>query len=276
MGQAMVTQKQNIPALRFPEFKGEWTQSFLGNISSNIGYGMNSAATEFDGEYKYLRITDIDEETRRFIPNPLSSPSDPVDEKYLLNEGDIVFARTGASVGKSYLYKKYDGKLCFAGFLIRFSILKNNAYFVYCYTLKQSYFKWVQLMSMRSGQPGINAEEYKDLKIHLPKEPEQKKIADFLTAVDQKIAQLTEKKSCLEQYKKGVMQRLFTQRLRFHDTNGTPFPDWEEMALGDVANVNMGQSPDSESYNTDKIGVPLIQGNADISNRITAPRLRTH
>mgnify|MGYP002128458858 CR=1 FL=1 len=67
-------------------------------------------------------------------------------------------------------------------------------------------------------------------------------IADFLTAVDQKIAQLTEKKLCLEQYKKGVMQRLFTQRLRFHDTNGTPFPDWEEKRLGDTGDIYQPQT----------------------------------
>lgn len=113
-------------------------------------------------------------------------------------------------------------------------------------------------MSMRSGQPGINAEEYKDLKIYLPKEAEQKKIADFLTAVDQKIAQLTEKKSCLEQYKKGVMQRLFTQRLRFKDSNGNPFPDWEEKKLGDIVlsvknGLNIDQGSDESGFKVTRI-----------------------
>jgi len=227
------TEKQLIPALRFKEFEGEWNKDKLGNLSSNISYGIGAAATEFDGVNKYLRITDIDEDSREFKPNPLTSPEGGAGDKYKLKKGDIVFARTGASVGKSYLYKETDGNLIYAGFLIKFNINKADPRFIYALTFNESYDKWVHVFSMRSGQPGLNAEEYKGFKINLPSLPEQQKIASFLSAVDEKIQQLTKKKALLEQYKKGVMQQLFSGQLRFKDENGNLYPDWEDAILGD-------------------------------------------
>ena len=150
-------------------------------------YGMNAAATNYDGENKYIRITDIDESTRLFNPNPLCSPKGNLESKYLLNEGDVLFTRTGASVGKSYLYNKNDGNVFFAGFLIRFNIKNNNPYFIFSQTLTYEYEKWVLSMSMRSGQPGINAEEYKSLPIHITTIEEQNKIANFLFLLDSRI-----------------------------------------------------------------------------------------
>ena len=236
-----------IPSLRFPEFDGEWEEKRLGEISSNIMYGMNSAAVSFDGMNKYIRITDIDEESRTFRPNPLTSPNGKLEGKYKLKGDDIVFTRTGASVGKSYMYQEDDGVLYFAGFLIRFSITSANTSFVFQQTLRSLYDKWVLVMSMRSGQPGINAEEYKLLKLHVPEQLEQQKIADFLTAVDKRIEQLGEKKRLLTEYKKGVMQQIFSQQIRFKDDGGNPYPDWEEKRLGDVSSITTGSSNREDS-----------------------------
>ncbi len=209
-----------VPQLRFKGFDGEWEEKLLYEISNNISYGMNAASTTFDGIHKYIRITDIDSESHKFIPNPLTSPDGLIDNKFKLQNNDLLFTRTGASVGKSYLYNENDGNLYYAGFLIKFNIIGANSYFIYSLTLKESYNKWVHVYSMRSGQPGLNAEEYKELKINIPTLPEQQKIASFLSAVDEKIQQLTRKKELLEQYKKGVMQQLFSGKLRFKDENG--------------------------------------------------------
>lgn len=247
----------NIPALRFPEFKGEWEKKKLGKISNGIMYGMNSSAMNYDGENKYLRITDIDESSRTFLPNPLTSPDGNIEERFKLKVGDIVFTRTGASVGKSYLYKVADGNLLFAGFLIKFSIIGANPYFIFSQTLMPSYDKWVQKMSMRSGQPGINAEEYKELEISFPTLPEQQKIASFFTAIDEKIQALKQKKELLQQYKKGIMQQLFTQQLRFKDENGQEYPDWEEKKLGEVGETFNGLSGKNKEHFGN--GKPYIQ-----------------
>ncbi|GAB1348171.1 hypothetical protein MASR1M107_03820 [Ignavibacteriales bacterium] len=225
----------NAPKLRFPGFEGEWVEKRLCEVAQNGSYGMNAAAVEFDGRHKYLRITDIDEGSRIFSPNPLSSPDGNIEEKFKLKKGDLLFARTGASVGKSYLYNEFDGDLYFAGFLIKFHIDKANPYFVYLNTLTINYTDWVRLMSMRSGQPGINAQEYSSFRFSLPTLPEQEKIAEFLSSVDNVIQLLTKKKTLLENYKKGIMQKIFSQEIRFKDDDGNDFPEWEEKRLGEVA-----------------------------------------
>lgn len=221
-----------VPALRFDGFEGEWNQVALGEIAKGIMYGMNSAAGMYDGIHKYIRITDIDESYRTFSPNPLTSPVGIIEKKYQLEENDIVFTRTGASVGKAYLYKKNDGNLFFAGFLIKFSIIKANPSFVLYQTYRTPYWKWVKVMSMRSGQPGLNSEEYKSYRFHLPSLLEQQKIVNFLSSVDKKIEQLRQKENLLEDYKKGMMQQIFSQQIRFKDDNGEAFADWEHTKLG--------------------------------------------
>jgi len=199
--------------LRFKDEQGrafpEWEEMKLGEVATNISYGMNTAATTYDGENKYLRITDIDENSRTFIPNPLTSPSDKLEPKYEVKTGDILFARTGASVGKSYLYNENDGKLYFAGFLIRFSIKSAVPYFVFAQTLTSNYDKWVKVMSMRSGQPGINAEEFKSFKLSITSKEEQQKIANYLSSIDQKINTVTQQITKSQAFKKGLLQQLF-------------------------------------------------------------------
>lgn len=236
----------NVPVLRFKGFDSDWEKSSLGDVSSNIMYGLNSSAISFDGLHKYIRITDIDENSRKYKPSPLTSPDGNIDEKFKLTEGDLLFTRTGASVGKTYLYEKNDGNVYFAGFLIRFFIFNANPYFIFLQTFGNRYNNWVHIMSMRSGQPGINAEEYKSFKISIPKIEEQKKIAEFLTSVDKKIDQLTKKKELLEKYKKGLMQKIFSQELRFKNDNGEFFDDWDFKKSSEIFKNHTNKNHDGD------------------------------
>ena len=265
-----------VPKLRFKEFCGEWEEKKLGEISSNIMYGLNSSAVEFDGENKYIRITDINEINGKFEPNPLTSPSGTLDDNFLVNENDILFARTGASVGKTYHYNIKDGKLYFAGFLIRFHINKANSKFIYYNTLKEDYNKWVALTSMRTGQPGINAEEYKNYKIKLPCLEEQEKIADFLSSVDKKISTTEEKLGLFKDYKKGIMQKIFNQELRFKDSNGNDYPEWEEKKLGEISsNIMYGLNSSAVEFDGENKYIRITDINEDNGkfepNPLTSP-----
>jgi len=177
-------------------------------------YGMNAPAKDFDGENKYIRITDISESSNTFIPNPLTSPDDELDDKFLLKDNDLLFARTGASTGKSYLYDKNDGKLYFAGFLIKINIINAVSRFIFYQTLRNQYNNWVKIISVRSGQPGINAEEYKNYKFKSSSLKEQQKIANFLSYVDKKITLLKDRLDSFEDFKKFCMQQLFAEKFK--------------------------------------------------------------
>ena len=83
--------KTLVPMLRFQEFDGEWENATLFDISQDVSYGMNAAAKTYDGIHKYIRITDIDSETHKFKPNPLTSPSGKIEKKYKLKKNDILF-----------------------------------------------------------------------------------------------------------------------------------------------------------------------------------------
>lgn len=233
------------PKLRFKaddgsDFSG-WEEKTLGELCAPLTYGMNAAATKFDGENRYIRITDIDDETHALLPNDIVSPSGELDDKYLVKKGDILLARTGASTGKSFLYHPKDGKLFYAGFLIKAHVLSSSDdYFIYSQTLTDRYWKWVKAASMRSGQPGINANEYASYSFAVPSLPEQRKIADFLSAVDAVIAAQQAEVDAWEQRKKGVMQKLFSQEVRFKADDGSDFPDWEEKTLGDLGEFIKG------------------------------------
>ena len=129
----------------------------MGDVASSFDYGLNAAATEYDGQNKYLRITDIDDETHEFSKSDLTTPLADLamSADYLLKEGDLLFARTGASVGKTYLYRQFDGMVYFAGFLIRARIGEGaDPEFAYQATLTDAYKKYVAITSQRSGQPG--------------------------------------------------------------------------------------------------------------------------
>lgn len=175
------------PDIRFKGFTDDWEQRKLGELSSSFEYGLNVAAKEYDGENKYIRITDIDDDSRGFKQEDITSPDIDLSsaENYRLSEGDILFARTGASVGKSYIYKVSDGLVYYAGFLIRARIKPEyNSGFVFQNTLTGDYEKFIKVTSMRSGQPGVNAQEYSQYQIMVPSKPEQEKIGQYFENLD--------------------------------------------------------------------------------------------
>lgn len=202
---------------RLPGFHGDWEVKRLGDcLVSRPDYGINAAAVPFSDKLpSYIRITDISEQGR-FCPDPRVSVQAAGAAQYYLQKGDVVFARTGASVGKSYLYEPSDGPLVFAGFLIRVhpdpSVLVPA--FLAAYATTQPYWSWVRLMSMRSGQPGINGKEYAQLPLSLPPLPEQTAIAAVLIDMDAELAALEQRLAKTRILKQGMMQELLTGRTR--------------------------------------------------------------
>ena len=227
-------------------------------------YGLNAAAKEFDGKNKYIRITDIDDASREFLLSDLSSPDICLDgmSKYLLSSGDIVFARTGASVGKTYIYRENDGIVYFAGFLIRAKVNQDNdAEFVFQSTLSPSYEKYIRITSQRSGQPGVNAQEYGEYDLFAPSKEEQQRIGHFLRGIDNLIT-LHQRQPFLH----STPEISLTVQL-IH-----PFytSSWEQRKFSELVQIERGGSPRPiDDFITDapnglnwvKIGDAPTQGN---------------
>jgi type I restriction enzyme S subunit len=232
----MATETKNTKPFYKTEIPNDWEIKILGECCLVKGeYGINAPAVEFSDDLPaYLRITDIDD-YGNYSNDKKASVGDPNYQQFILKNGDIVFARTGATVGKTYLYRPTDGILVFAGFLIRFRtnekllIPQHLKYF----TETKHYWDWVKTVSMRSGQPGINAEEYASLKIPLPPLSEQKAIAQVLSTADAAI-QTTEKLIAQKELrKKWLMQQLLTGKKRLKGFGG----EWKENTYNSILKV---------------------------------------
>ena len=201
--------KLNVPNLRFKEFQGEWEKTKFGDIATGFDYGMNAAAKNYDGVNKYIRITDIDEASSTYTDKDIVSPDGVLTDNYLVNNRDILLARTGASTGKSYLYKKSDGKLYYAGFLIRANVTTHDPYFVFSQLHTHRYWRWVSIMSARSGQPGINSQEYSSFPIYTTSIEEESKIAKLLSLLDERIATQNKIIEDLKKLKCAIIEKLY-------------------------------------------------------------------
>lgn len=202
----------NQPQLRFQEFNEDWEKEKLGTVTEKISSG-KSKSKELEGDFALYGSTGIIGYSNSF---------DYSGKK-------ILIARVGANAGSLY---KVEGNYCVTdNTLILDLFFSLDVEFIYNYLLKENLNKLV----FGSGQPLITGGQLKSLEITLPTLPEQQKIATFLTAVDEKVQTLQKKKILLEQYKKGVMQKLFSQQLRFKDVDSVDFPDWEEKKLGGIA-----------------------------------------
>ena len=169
--------------------KVEWKT--LGEISvGNLTYGSGASAIEYDGEVRYVRITDID--TNVNLKEEKFSPSE-IEEKYFLNYGDILFARSGATVGKNYIHQSGE-KSIYAGYLIRLIVNQKLALpkYIYYYINSTEYFKFVENTKSNGSQPNINAKQYSDFKIPLPPLPVQEYIVSILDKFDALVNDLSQ------------------------------------------------------------------------------------
>ena len=243
----------NVPNLRFKEFQGEWKKTKFGDIATGFDYGMNAAAKNYDGVNKYIRITDIDEASSTYTDKDIVSPDGILTDNYLVNNRDILLARTGASTGKSYLYKQSDGKLYYAGFLIRANVTTHDPYFVFSQLHTHRYWRWVSIMSARSGQPGINSQEYSSFPIYTTSIEEESKIAKLLSLLDERIATQNKIIDKLQSLIKGISSKIFAS------IKGV------EYRMGDIATITNGNSNVQDAITEAKDGLyPFFDRSEDI------------
>jgi type I restriction enzyme S subunit len=218
--------QKKIPQLRFPEFEGEWEKNILNDTCTIIGGGTpNSGKEEFwNGHIQWFTPTEIkmdyvskSERTITELGLKKSSANFLPKGTILLTSratiGEVAIALNECTTNQGFqsliVNKLYNN-------LFIFNWIKNNRY---------------EFVRRANGSTflEISKSEIGKIPIYIPTLPEQQKIASFFTAIDQNISQLTRKKTLLEQYKKGVMQKIFSQEIRFKDDNGQEFPKWEKM-----------------------------------------------
>lgn len=248
----------------------EWKEYKLGDLTldGKGHYGIAAPAVDYDSsKYTYLRITDINDDGT-LNKQGLKSVDDVNAGKYLLKPNDIVFARTGASVGRSYFYDGSDGDLVYAGFLIKFSLDPNkvNPYMLKLYTHSQDYYDWIKSVDNGATRGNINALTFASMPIVLPSRYEQDKIAGVLGALDDKIDLLNRENATLEVLAETLFRHYFIEN---------PNPTWKAGKLGDEFDFTMGQSPSGDSFNEEGIGIPMYQGNADFGYRFPTKRVYT-
>ena len=210
----MKNQNRRIPKIRFVNFNDKWNYKTLDEISNAIEYGINAPAKNFDGIHKYLRITDIDDTSRLFLTAKLSSPdvdfSEENYENYKLQKNDLLFARTGASVGKTYLYRESDGEVYYAGFLIRARLHDSyDGNFVFQQTLTDKYKQFIDITSQRSGQPGVNGKEYGDWKIGIASYSEQSAIGTLFRTLDDLLSSYKDNLTNYQFLKATMLSKMF-------------------------------------------------------------------
>ena len=246
---------KKVPNLRFKEFSGEWESNKIEKICDIITdyvaagsfENIRNSVTYYNSENFAQLVRTIDLKS-----NFNNKDFIFVDEKAYnflyrvnLNEDSIILPNIGANIGESYYVEPEklpsENNVLGPNAILLRSEINNTKYIYYLFNTKAFHKQLVQIIGA-SGQPKFNKTELKQMKFYVPTIEEQEKIASFFSLIDKKIELQTEKVEELKNYKKGLMQKIFSQELRFKDENGKKYPEWEEKTLQQIGFTYAGLS----------------------------------
>jgi type I restriction enzyme S subunit len=232
--------KPRVPKLRFTEFEGEWKKKSFGSIVIKVKAKHDPQKSK--KEYPCIEMESISKESSILLEVFNSKDQKSIKNKF--SKGDVLFGKLRPNLRK-YLVAPFEGVCSSEIWVLKGKELSNDFLFRLIQTNK---FYSSTLITSGSKMPRADWDYISSLIFPFPTLPEQQKIATFLGAVDEKIQQLTRKKALLAQYKKGVMQQLFSGKLRFKDEDGNDFPEWEEKRLGEIADRNSNKNTRNEVH----------------------------
>ncbi len=258
------TQKHHVPVLRFSEFSGAWDQKTLLELSKNgFSNGVFNDPKKVGSGYKLINVKNMYEGNKITLENlTLLEVSKEEFVKNRVSWGDILFTRSSLvkeGIAHSSVFLSKDEFTTYDGHLIKMSPNRNLVDAQYLGYALVTDFARKQLVARgkTTTMTTIGQEDIASVAMILGTTKEQQKIAAFLTTVDTKIEQLGKKKSLLEKYKKGMMQKLFSQVLRFKDEKGDYYPDWEEKRLGELYEITSSKRVFQSEWKDE--GVPFYR-----------------
>ena len=239
-----------IPKLRFSGFEGEWEKSVLNKFAS-----LNPKNLSLPESFIYIDLESVTD-GHLIKENVISKNEAPSRAQRVLKQKDILYQTVRPYQKNNLYFNKVGDYVASTGYAqIR---TKNDTQFLFQFLHTEKFVANVMLRCTGTSYPAINSTDLSSIEISFPSLPEQQKIASFLSSVDEKIQQLSRKKELLEQYKKGVMQQLFSRKLRFKDENGDDYPNWEEKKLGEVCEMTSSKRVYLDDYVSE--GIPFYRG----------------
>lgn len=257
--------QKNIPQLRFPEFERGWDAKTLGNIAMfSKGKGLSKSDISENGVTECIRYGELYTTYNETINTVISKTNINPDDLVLSEPNDIIIPASGEThidIAKASCVLKSGVALGGDLNIIR---TPNNGVFL-SYYLNSSKKQDIAQLAQGISVVHLYAGQLSKLQLNLPTLSEQQKIASFITAIDQKISQIKHKKNLLEQYKKGVMQKIFSQQIRFKDDNREDYPKWENKKLSEYLYVSKNKNFTGK-YG--KVDVLSVSGDYGIVNQI--------
>ena len=253
--------KTVVPKLRFQEFCGKWSIKPLGSECNHISYGLTIRPDFIEDGIPLISAREITSGKVNIdiAPKISFSDFDKLSDKAKPKKGDVFLTKTG-TIGFSAIFTENIPIAITQNIaVIRVNNINENLplYILHYFKTRNFYRSAISRVN-QSTIMDLQLGDIKKLLIPFPPLPEQQKIASFLSAVDEKIQQLSRKKELLEQYKKGLMQQLFSGKLRFKDGNGNDYADWEEKTFGDIYSFYTTNSLSREKLNYDSGAVKNI------------------
>ena len=250
----------NIPKLRFKEFSGEWIFTKLDNVVTLVS-GQHLSPEEYQEQPNDLPYFSGPSDFTNDLDNVLKWS---LKESKVAHSDDVLITVKGSGVGELF-YLHLDNVAIGRQIM---AIRAKKASSIILYQLLQSRKHNFQALASGNMIPGLSRPDILNQKFYLPSKQEQERIASFLTSVDTKIEQLTKKEELLQQYKKGVMQKIFNQEIRFKKDDGSKFEEWEEKNLSSLCTIKKGSQLNKDTL-TETGDYPAVNGGINPSGYTT-------
>src|SRR5699024_5802014 len=245
----MTNKVKNVPELRFPNFSEEWKKFVFKDQIISIEKGTDLLGSEDNMGIPLIKMGNIKRGYFSFNKLEKLRGSETIQEKYYIKKGDFLFntRNTMELVGKSATWTNKSGKFAFNSNIARLVLKDIDTYFFnYLYNTSKMINKVKSLAVGTTSVAAIYPRDLNHLNYFLPLLAEQEKIGEFFSKLDRQIELEEQKLEKLEEQKKGYMQKVFSQELRFKNENGNNYPEWEEKELGDVATIVGGGTPNTK------------------------------